>query len=271
VKVRDGWKFFNPGTKFLPYGLLLWYEDDVWALLVGEKEYTWIRVPFSEADKSLSRRNGKFKLLEDGTLEGDVTIEYAGQSAVTYRIDNYEKSDNKREEDLKEDIKRRMSTAEVSSVSIENLNDPNKPLVEKFKIRVPQYAQKTGKRLFLQPSFFEYGEPSLFSSATRKYDIYFHYAWSQDDQVEFELPAGYALDNAERPSAFSAGDISAYKISIGVTKDQRTLMLHREFFFGGGGSLVFPQTSYNQVKLLFDQLQKNDEHTITLKQTTASN
>ena len=135
---------------------------------------------------------------------------------------------------------------------------------------MPQYAQKTGKRLFLQPSFFEYGQPSLFSSDTRKYDVYFHYPWSQDDKIEIDLPPGYALDNAEKPSPFSADEVSQYKIDLGITKDNRTLILHREFFFGGGGNMLFQRSGYSQVKLLFDQLHKSDEHTITLKQTATN-
>jgi hypothetical protein len=271
VKMGDQWRFFNPGTKFLPYGLLLWYEEDVWALLVAEGGSTWVHVPYSDPEQSVSRRAGKFKLSEDGALEGEVRIEYTGQAALVYRLENYDKSDNKREEDLKQDVKQRMSTAEISNVVIENLTDPKKPLVHNYKIRVPEYAQKTGKRLFLQPSFFEYGEPSLFSSATRKYDVYFHYPWSQQDAVEIDLPAGYALDNAERPNPISAGSISQYKINIGVTKDQHKLVLHREFFFGGGGNIFFSQTSYSQLKALFDQLHKSDEHTISLKQAAPSN
>jgi hypothetical protein len=35
VLVGSDWKFFNPGTSFLPYGMLVWYEEDVWALTVG--------------------------------------------------------------------------------------------------------------------------------------------------------------------------------------------------------------------------------------------
>ncbi|HEX5704142.1 MAG TPA: DUF3857 domain-containing protein [Pyrinomonadaceae bacterium] len=271
VKVGQQWRFFNPGLKFLPYGMLVWYEEDVWALLVGDGEFAWTQIPLTAPEKSLERRTAKLKLLEDGTLEGDVKIEYTGHSALTYRLANYEESDNNRQENLKADIKRRLPTADVSDLSIDNVMDGSKPLVHSFKVRVPQYAQKTGKRLFLQPSFFEYGEPSLFSSATRKYEVYFHYPWSQDDQIEIELPAGYSLDSAERPAPFGAQKVTQYKVSMGVTKDQKTLVVRREFFFGGGGAIVFPAASYTQVKSLFDLLHKSDEHTITLKQAAASN
>jgi hypothetical protein len=270
VRTGDDWRFFNPGTKFLPYGMLLWYEEDVWALLVGEKTHGWVHIPYTTYDKTVAHRNGKFKLQEDGTLDGDVTIELSGQDALSYRMENYDNSANKREEDLRDEVKQRVATAEVSNIRIENLEDASKPLLQTYRIHVPQYAQKTGKRLFLQPSFFEYGQPSMFSSDTRKYDVYFHYPWSQDDKIEIDLPPGYALDNAERPSSFSADQVSQYKIDLGITTDHRTLILHREFFFGGGGNMLFKRSAYSQVKLLFDQLHKSDEHTITLKQAATN-
>ena len=150
------------------------------------------------------------------------------------------------------------------------LNDSSKPVVYAFKIRVPGYAQKTGKRLFLQPSFFEYGEPSMFSSASRKYDVYFHYPWTESDDIEIQLPPGYALDNADKPGPVLAGQISQYKLDLGVTDGGRELVCHRQFFFGGEGMILFPQTSYTQIKALFDQIHKNDEHTIALKQISAT-
>jgi hypothetical protein len=270
VKVGDGWKFFNPGVAFLPSGMLIWYEEGVWALLVSEKEFLWVETPYTDVKKTMAKRNGKFKLLEDGTLEGDVTIEYDGHAALTYRLENYDDSANQREENLKAEITRRLSTGDISNIKIENVMDATKPLKESFHIRVPSYAQKTGKRLFLQPSFFEYGEPALFSSAARKFDVYFHYSWTEDDDIEIDLPAGFDLDNAEKPAPFGAGAISQYEMKIGVTSDHKTLVTHRKFFFGGGDHVLFPQTSYAQVKNLFDLLHKNDEHTITLKQIGAN-
>ncbi len=199
VKIGNDWKFFNPGLSFVSYGNLVWYEEGVWALLVGEKEFTWVKTPASEVDKSVAKRTGKLKLLDDGTLEGEVRIEYADQLGLGHKLESYDKSANKREEDFKAELKARMSTAEISDLIIENISEPNKPVVYAFKIHIPGYAQKTGKRLFLQPGFFEHGEQSLFSSASRKYDIYFHYPWSEHDHITIDLPAGFTLDNADAP------------------------------------------------------------------------
>lgn len=118
VKVGDGWKFYNPGVSFLPAGMLVWYEEDSWALLVGESNYSWIKTPLTSSDKTQAKRTGRFKLLEDGTLEGTVKIEYLGQFGLDYKLSNYDESANQREESLKNEIKERMSTAEVSDIQI---------------------------------------------------------------------------------------------------------------------------------------------------------
>ncbi len=270
VKIGEQWNLYNPGVKFLPPGMLVWYEEGVWALLIGDKAHVWVRSPLSDYDHSLTKRTARLKLLEDGTIEGQVRIEYHGQPGLTYRLESYEDSDQKREDSLKDEVKERMSTADLSNIKFENITEPRKPLVCAYDIRVPGYAQKTGKRLFLQPSFFEHGESAVFPNAERKYDVYFHYPWSESDDIEFELPAGYALDNAERPQDFNASGVMEYKVNIGITNDHRTLVLKRRFFFGGGGNIVLPVSSYSQLKGVFDLLQKNDEHTITLKQGPAN-
>jgi hypothetical protein len=267
VKIGDRWKFFNPGAHFVPYGSLHWQDEDVYALLVGAKGFSWVKTPMTDYNKSVAKRTGKFKLLEDGTLEGDVRIEYSGQLGYRYKMDNYDSSDGKREEDLKEEIKARLSTAEVSNVTVENATDPEKPFTYVFKIRVPNYAQKTGKRLFIQPGFFEYGKNPLFPNATRKYDVYFPFPWSEQDKVEINLPAGFALDSADQPG--NVGDpenITALTISIGTDKDQTVISYKRDFHFGGGGNTLFPVSAYQNLKNLFDAFQKADAHTITLKQ-----
>lgn len=267
VKVGGRWKYFDPGDPFVPYGMLAWNEEDTAVLLLGYKDYITTTTPSSGIEKSVAKRTGKFKLLEDGTLEGDVRVEYTGQIGYEYKLSNYESSAAKREEDLKEEIKKQVSTAEISKVSIENVTDAQKPFAVQYKVRIPNYAQKTGKRIFLQPGFFEYGKNPLFSTADRKYDIYFHYPWSEEDNVEIELPKGFDLDNAEEPAPIADNQkIGSHVVDIKIDKETNTLLYNRKFHFGGGGIYLFPVSSYPALKNMFDEFHKADTHTITLKQ-----
>ena len=117
----------------------------------------------------------------------------------------------------------------------------------------------------MQPAFFQHGVPALFASAGRKYPIYFHYPWSEEDTVEIELPPGFALDNAEAPAPFASPGISEYKPTLSVTKDGKFLVYKRSFYFGAGGSLTYPVSSYPVLKDFFDALYKQDNHTVALK------
>jgi len=267
VRAGNGWRYFNPGMPYLPFGRLVWNEEDVYAMLVGESGHQWKKTPLSGVLQSPARRSGKFKLSEDGTLEGLVRLEYEGHQAISRRRAEFKDSPEKREENIKEEIKKRMSAAEVSEVTIENFNDASKPLTYIFKVRVPNYAQKTGKRLFFQPGFFEYGTSPVFSSATRTHSVYFQYPWLEEDELEFEMPKDFLLDNAEAPGDVTdSSKIASLKINIGVDKVSGKLIYKRKFYFGNGGMLLYPVATYPALKSMFDAFHKSDTHTITLKQ-----
>ncbi|HMT09003.1 MAG TPA: DUF3857 domain-containing protein, partial [Pyrinomonadaceae bacterium] len=236
VKVAGKWKFYNPGSKFVPIGRLVWYEEDGAAEVIGEKQFEWSTTPYSDHTFTNTARTAKLVLTEDGTLEGDITVELNGQLAISYRNNNYDESPAKLEENLKDDIKRKASNAEVSAISIENLLDITKPVVHRYHIKIPNYAQKTGKRMFFQPGFFEYGTQPAFTSAQRQYDIFFRHPWSEKDRIEIKFPSNYMIDNGETPAPiFDRSRIVVDEISIRLDAARSTIFYDRDFYFGGQG------------------------------------
>ena len=204
---------------------------------------------------------------DDGSLEGDVVIEMNGHPAVAYRMENYDETAAKREQGVADEVKGQIDAAELSNVSVENVMDASKPLVQKYHIRVPNYSQKTGKRLFLQPGYFKYGLGPAFTSSTRKYDIFFRYPWSENDDIEITWPAGYEVDTADAPTGVAdPRDIGGLTVRIDADKAQNVLKYSRKFHFGGGGSILFGSQMYTPLKNMFDSFHNVDSHTITLKQ-----
>ena len=267
VKVGSEWRFFEPGTPYIPFGMIRWQQEAIPALILDPKEAAFVQTPVTRAEKTVQKRIGTLKLSEDGTLEGDVRMEYTGHLAVEKKQQNDDDSPSQREETLRDMIKARMSTAELSNITIENVTDSDKPFVYAFHVRVPGYTQRTGKRLFLQPSFFQKGIGAMFPASTRKLSIYFHYAWKEEDDITIELPAGFALDNPDVPAPLKAGEVVDYKVWMGVTKKGDELQFKRAFSFN---ALLFPVSSYAPLKKVFDDLHESDNHTITLKQSAAA-
>ncbi|MDQ2745941.1 MAG: DUF3857 domain-containing protein, partial [Acidobacteriota bacterium] len=93
VKIGSDWKYLDPGTPYLGYGDMFWYDqgavgmliaesgrsrnksrlgygDNFWQdqgvveMLTVEPAHSWTKPPLMATDKSLAHRTGKFKLLE---------------------------------------------------------------------------------------------------------------------------------------------------------------------------------------------------------------
>jgi hypothetical protein len=69
----------------------------------------------------------------------------------------------------------------------------------------PRQRNRTGKRIILQPAFFQRNVPPRFTENSRNWDIYFHYGWTEDDTVTIELPENWEVDQPVAPhgSTFS--------------------------------------------------------------------
>ncbi|MEP6818015.1 MAG: DUF3857 domain-containing protein [bacterium] len=270
VQVGDQWRFYDPASTYVPLGMLRWQEEAEQALLADPKQPVWLATPLSPPDKSKVKRSAHLTLSEDGTLEGDAHVEYYGHLGVYRKEWDDDDSLTQREETLRAAVKKQMSTADVSAIKIENVTDPLKPYTYNYHVRVPGYAQRTGKRLFLQPEFFQHGIEPLFSGSQRKYPVYFNYPWSEEDQVTIDLPPGFSLDNADAPSPMGSPPVTDYKPSIAVTKDGRTMIYRRNFYFGGADTISFPVDVYPKLKTYFDAVYQSDNHTVTLKQAAAT-
>lgn len=267
VKVGTEWMYFDPCTPFVPFGMIPWTRESVKAMLIGEDDFVWQTVPAADHLRSNAKRTGKFQLSADGTLEGDLRLEYSGHQGISRRRDQARDSVAQREESVRDEVKKRISTAEVSAIGIENFDDSSKPLTYTMKVRVANYAQKAGKRIILQPGFFEQGSSPVFSSATRTYSMYFPYPWSEDDDIEIKLPADYELDGADSPGEVKdSGLIGRDNINISIAAERHTLLYKRSFYFGRKGNIYFPAETYAPLKNLFDAFHKADTHAISLRQ-----
>jgi hypothetical protein len=266
VKLGDKWQFFDPASTYVPFGMLRWQEEGIQALVCDAKEPQFALTQLSKAEKSVTKRTARLKLGEDGALEGEARVEYTGHFAVAMKEDYDEETPEQREKKLSDGMKARLGGS-ISEIKIESVNDPLKPFAYSYKVRVPGYAERTGKRLFLQPAFFQKGLGQMFPTSARQHDIYFSYPWTEEDHVVIELPEGYTLDNAESPGDLAFGEVGYCNIKIGLAQDHRTLEYKRSFQFTG---LIFPKDIYPKLKEAFDVLNQRDNHTITLKQGAAT-
>ncbi|NOT61731.1 MAG: DUF3857 and transglutaminase domain-containing protein [Acidobacteria bacterium] len=246
IKSGDKWKIIDPSSKYVPFGMLRWEQEGVQGLLADPKEPGFISVNISPAQRSLTKRTAKLKMTEDGSLTGTVRVEFNGHPAAAEKEMLDDKSASEREEYVSlRWWKSRLAGVEVTDIQLENVTDPFKPLAYSCKVSVPGYAERTGKRLFVQPAFFQKNIAAMFSTGQREHAIYFNYPWLEEDSINIELPEGWALDNPEAPANVPLGNAGDYKVRLAMTKDAKTLIYERTFKFEG---LLFQKDVYPALK-----------------------
>lgn len=269
VAVKNGgtWKVVDVSDKIVAPTMLPWHEDGMYALLGDSKAPMFVQTPFPPPDASAESRTAKLELSKDGSIAGDVDEAYTGHRAEDYRREISAKSPAQREEWLHDRVTRMFPDSDVTAVKFDGIDDPGKPFLAHYHLQAPRFAQVTGKRILFQPNAFRRGQVSPFSAAQRYYPIEFPYAWKEVDDVDIQLPAGFALDAPDSPGNLNFGKPGAYEIKMFIVKgDRQALHFTRTFTFGNEGMVSFDTSSYPTIKKIFDTVQIRDGHSLALKE-----
>ena len=134
-------------------------------------------------------------------------------------------------------------------------------------MKVEGYAQRTGKRMFVTPAYFESGYATRFTQETRKQSIYFEYPWTETDVITLQLPDGYHLDPGDAPGGVTFPPIGSYTVKISID-NKNTISYTRQLTFGSDQILLFDAKAYPMLKHVFDKVHEGDSHMLTLKPAT---
>lgn len=265
VKSGEESRYYNPSIPYLPPGMLDWDEQGQPALLADPKEPKLIMLPPTPAELSSMQRKATLKLAENGSVSGNVTMKYYGHFAVAERRRLEDQSEGSREEGLKKRMEARYPGAKITNLKFDTSPLPFGPLSLSFDIELEAYAQRTGKRLFFEAAFFQYGEQPLFAAATRRYPMTFRHAFTEDDEVRIEYPESFQLENAEMPGDLNMGEVGSYSFTAAVGKTSPVLSITRKFVWGKTGGLYFEPKFYPSIKQVWDRIHTYNKHTLTLR------
>jgi hypothetical protein len=209
----------------------------------------------------VKKRTGTFRLLEDGTLEGEARIEYTGHWGETLREQEDQDTAADREKYLRELVSKRLPGVEISDVRIEHVSDSNGPYTNAFRIRVPGYAQRTGTRLAFQPSVFQKGTEALFGREARKSGLHFPFPWTEEDVVTIDLPPAFTVEDASARQRFDVGGASyepALKVEGSRLEFRRTLAVAKQ-------GIVYDIAAYAPFRAFFNMVQQTDAQAVVLR------
>lgn len=262
VRTGETWTFCDPGATYLPFGVLDWKFTATNALVADRERAILPMVPLPVAADSRRTRKAAFTLDEQGTLEGRVTVTGTGyiDAAAKNRYDA--QSTEEREKSLKEEVQKQFPLAELSEIAFEHAADPLQPLAFSYHLRVPEFAERTGSRLFLQPAVLHKGVPPLFDAPERRGPVLFHHLYRETDTIEIVVPPGYTLEAGNAPADLDLGKLGHYAVTVGYAPKRGLVTYSREF------DLLAPGVAakyYPALKHLFDEVNARDNHMLTFR------
>lgn len=265
VKTSKGWHFCYPSARFIPKNQINWFSEGQEAILVGEKESTWVKIPISPPEYNKSEQKAFLKLMPDGSLEGTVKVTYFGFEGTDLKLTYHKLSDGEIQESLKKSLKGRFSKFELELKSINKAEWANKPFEIEYEIKISDYSQATEKRVIFQPGFFEYGKKPVFQTSTRNTPIYFEKFNFDMQEIEIEMPKDFVPEAYNYSRKVSEAGIAELEVNLEFDSEKNVLKYKRNYKFGENGRLLYQVNDYKLLRSIFDRISTIDSDVITLK------
>ncbi len=261
IEIDGEWKFFNPGSPFLPFDSIAWWACGSKALIGRSKRGELTLVPMPKAEFSTRTRTGNFTIDKNGNLTGRVSIEYSGFKDLDMKEDLSSKHTDEEEQDwIIHELKENLPQVQAGDFSIRNRSSRN-PLRISYDLNIPEYADVTGKRIFLQPAIFQKSAEPVFTAEKRHGDILFPYPWTEKDDISIQIPEGFSLEEGSAPQPIDLGALGNYEARLGITS--KNVVKYRRTFSINLWNIK--KKFYGTCKNVFSVVNHLDQHALTFK------
>ena len=240
----------------LPAGYLSGFTADRYALVIDESGGNLVRTPKYGLNDNLETRKLTSVLDDDASLKIQVNTTYKGlEQDDVHGMINYLSKDK-----VKEYLERQLDfpTYDLDKFEYKESKSVIPEVEEKLNLYVSNYANITGKRLFIIPNVMSRSNTKLKSDEERKYEIVLHDEYRDIDSVEIEIPKGYEPESLPQPASietkfgkyYNATKLSNNKIYYYRTMEQ----------YSGR----FPAKDYADLVKFYDAIYKADRNKVVL-------
>jgi len=260
VRLNGQDSYFDPGSKFTPYGLLPWHETGVPGMRLDKDGGAWTQTPSPSSDASTVERKANLKLGDSGALEGELKVTYRGLEALWRRQDERNDDPAGRKKFLEDEVREWIPT----SIEVELRNEPDwessaETLEADFELKVPGWATSAGRRLLVPAGLFSAPEKHAFEHAHRVNPLYFRFSHEKNDDISVGLPSGWHVETlpADRntQTTFCGYDTRAENKN-GTLHLTRRLAIHGTYL---------KQAGYQALRSFFQTVRAGDDLQIILQ------
>jgi hypothetical protein len=257
--------FFDPGSRYCPYGRLAWEHTFLPSGLRQTDGGTdFSQTPGDPYTFNKVARVANLTMDSEGQITGKIDLTFVGAPALRWRQVALKGDDESVRHGLKKSLEEMIPrTLEVKVSKIENLEDYEKPLLVTYDT-TGTLGTATGKRTILPVDIFQAGESASFPHEKRQLAVYFHYAQMVQDALRINLPPNLTPEAVPDAGKFSIPKEALY--SLTVTSTPKNFTTRREFAFN---DIIVPVAEYPGLRAFYSQFEAKDQESVVLKPQTA--
>ncbi len=252
--------FFDPGTRFCPYGRLAWQHTLVEGLRQKDSEVVFAKTPLDTITDNQVVRVANLTMDHDGHVSGKIDLAFIGAPALTWR----EQALLGDEEALRHSLRSALEamlpkSLKITNITIAALDDYEKPLKVTCQV-TGKFGAWTGKRLIVPEDPFLAGGHSSFPHEKRDLAVYFPYPRQVLDALRVNFPADLSVEAAPSAAKFTMPGRGIYGLSVASAATSFTT--RRTYAFND--IMVLPN-DYPQLRSFYTQFEANDQQSVILK------
>ena len=254
VKTRSGKRFliFDPTWEYTPFGVLESNLQGSYGILVDGSDSELVQFPVLDPGLNSVERSAHFKLGDDGSLRGDVTVKRDGDIAAYWRSVYHEANEKDQRTEMQRTLGRDLGEFTLGHSTVENTSALTKDFVQQYELTVPQYARSEGPLMLVRPRVL--GSDSFeIDRKIRTYPVELGETRTVRDDFDVDLPEGYIVDEIPDPVSIDVG-FAMYKSRTEMHGN--TMHYAREYTVR---QLEVPADRYHAVQELVGQIER-DEH-----------
>ena len=265
VNVDGKDQFFDPGTRYCPYGHLTWKHTLAGGIRQTDSGADFFNTPAEPYTFSRVQRIAELKLDPQGALSGKIIMNYTGDPAVSWRHRALIGDSASLEREIRTSVENLVpASLQLKVASIDNVDNYEQPLTATFNVE-GSLGTSTGKRVLLPGDIFEANTKPAFPHEKREVAVYFEYPRITQDAVRISYPATLSVESLPTPNKDTFEKTIAYNLSSESTTN--TFTIRRNYAVG---DVLFTTQQYPSLRAFYSKIENKDQENVVLTTAPAS-
>ncbi|WP_255460568.1 DUF3857 domain-containing protein [Edaphobacter albus] len=258
--------YFDPGSRYCPYGHLDWRHTFAGGIRQTENGTALSDTPGEPYTFSRTQRIAELKMNEHGEVSGIVKLTYMGAPALAWRHRSLRGDDESFRRELRTNLEHLLpGGVDIKVINILQLENYEQPLTVEFTVNGP-VGSPTGKRLFVPADIFMSNAKPAFPHEKRDLAIYFDYPHMVQDAIRIHLPATITAESVPSPDTEQFKKSALYTLTNEQKPDSVTI--RRNFTLG---EFLFDAKDYTELRAYYSKIENKDQENIVLANAPQTN